>query len=160
MFLSLCAASASLAVQPASADLTAEDHARAYMAAYSELDLDAMRAWLNEDTVFVDETYAEDGDPGPHILNGEDAVIALLENFVAELNPIGLNFEWDFVFESNDRVVFSGWVNARYPTENPDEVFQWRARQVTILTVRDGQVVEHRDFANWEAPDEQILPAR
>ena len=29
---------------------------------------------------------------------------------------------------------------------------RWRAEQVIILTVRDGQVVRHEDYANYSAP--------
>jgi len=160
MILLASAAALSLAFQAEAADTSALDAAQAYMAAYSALDLEAMRAWLNEDTVFTDETYVQGEETGPHTLNGEDALIALLEGFIDEYHPLGLNFEWDQVFESNDRVVFSGWVNARYPTEIEGELFQWRSPQVTILTMQDGQVIHHRDFVNWETPDERMVAAQ
>ncbi len=159
MIMLASAAALSLATQTEPADTSALETAQAYMAAYSALDLDTMRNWLNEETVFSDETYVQGEETGPHTLTGEDAVIALLQDFKDEYNPLALNFEWDQVFESNNRVVFTGWVNARYPTDTDGELFQWRSPQVTILTMQDGQVVHHRDFVNWETPDERMVPA-
>lgn len=159
MMIMISAAALSLAVQDAAADTSTIDEARAYMAAYSELDLEAMRDWLNEETVFVDETWARNGNPEPHVHNGEDEFIVTLQNFIDQYNPQGMNFEWDYIFESNDRVVFSGWVNALYPTDDPEQLYRWRTRQVTVLTLQDSQVIHHRDFAGYESVEDGLVPA-
>lgn len=150
---------AAFSQQPVSAP-SSLDVATAYTQAYSDLDLQAMGQWLDEQTVFVDETWARNGNSEPEIHVGEAAFMAVLEDFMAEYEPLGLNFEWDYVFESNDRVVFSGWVNSRYATEDPDQLFQWRARQVTVLTVSEGQITHHRDFAAYETPEQGLVPSQ
>lgn len=158
MILLASTAALSLALQAEPADTSPLETAQAYMAAYSALDLEAMRTWLNDDTVFVDETWARNGDPAPEVHVGEDAFLGLLQDFIDNYSPLGLNFEWDHVFESNDRVVFTGWVNSRYATDDPEQLYQWRARQVTVLTIEDGQITHHRDFAAYETPEESRIP--
>jgi hypothetical protein len=49
-------------------------------------------------------------------------------------------------------VVFSGHVNTLSRAAEPGYGLRWRAEQVIILTVRDGRVVRHEDYANYAAP--------
>ncbi len=158
MLTLIAAVTLALSAQEAERDLTALEEATAYMAAYSALDLEAMRGWLNDDTVFIDETWVQEGETESQHHVGEDVFIGILEDFIDQYSPQGLNFEWDFVFESNDRVVFSGWVNALYPTDQPDQLYRWRTRQVTIITIEDGQVTHHRDYAGYESVDDGLVP--
>lgn len=132
--------------------------ARAYMAAYSELDLDAMEGFLAEDVIFTDQTSTDPAHPGGIDLLGRDALRQTLDDFIAQYQPITLGFEWETVFESNSRVVFIGHVNALYPTEDPAQRFRWRSRQVTVLTVDNGRVVEHRDYANYPGAEQGLVP--
>ena len=154
----LASASMALIAQPAERDTSSLETATAYMEAYSALDLDAMRGWLNEESVFIDETWVKQGETEAQLHVGEDAFMAVLEEFMEQYSPQGLNFEWDFVFESNDRVVFGGWVNALYPSDDPDQLYRWRTRQVTIITVEDGQVTHHRDYAGFNDVDGGLVP--
>ena len=82
-----------------------------------------------------------------------------LRSFSASYNPIELGFEWDTVFESNGRVVFMGHVNALYPARTEGQNFRWRAEQVTVVTVRDGVVIRHDDYANYANPEQGLIPA-
>ena len=50
-----------------------------------------------------------------------------------------------------------GEVNALYPTETEGQTFRWHAPQVTVITVRDGQVIQHQDYANYASPDQSLL---
>lgn len=68
-----------------------------------------------------------------------------------------LGFEWEWVFESNDRVVLSGWMNALIPTDDPAMNFRWRTRQVVVLTISDGRVVRHEDFIDYENAEEGMV---
>jgi ketosteroid isomerase-like protein len=138
----------------------AEALARDYMVHYSAADWDGMEPYLAEDVVFSDPTaLGEDAGPDGYLFESRAAAMAALRDFDARYNPIELGFEWDTVFESNNRVVFIGHVNARYPTEDPDQHFRWRAEQVTVLTVRDGQIVRQHDFVNYAAPERGLVPA-
>lgn len=160
--LLLTALAALLTAAPAAAqDMSAAERtARTYMAHYSALELEAMAALLAEDVDFADPTALGDGiGPDGFAHHGRDETIELLQGFVDQFNPIELGFEWDYVFESNGRVVFMGHVNALYPTEAEGQVFRWRAEQVTVLTVRDGRIVRHIDYANYAGPQTGLVPA-
>lgn len=147
---------------PAQADTVspAEDLARTYMDYYASVDWDAMEPFLAEDVVFSDPTVIDDslGATGLHETSRE-AMMALLRSFGTEYNPIELGFDWHTVFESNGRVVFMGHVNARYPTENPDQHFLWRAEQVTVITVQNGEIIRQDDFANYAGAQQSLVPA-
>lgn len=139
----------------------AESIARAYMAHYSAVDFDAMEAYMAEDVVFDDPTALGEGvgADGLH-LEGREAGLAMLRNFAETSHPIELGFVWDTVFASNNRVVFMGEVNALYPTDTDGQTFRWRASQVTVITVRDGRVVHHQDFANYAGADQSLVLAQ
>jgi ketosteroid isomerase-like protein len=138
----------------------AEQLARAYMEHYSAVDWDAMETYLAEDVVFSDPTALgpDYGEDGAHY-EGREAVMASLRTFSETYNPIELGCEWDTVFESNGRVVFMGHVNALYPARTEGQNFRWRAEQVTVVTVRDGKVIRHDDYANYATPEQGLIPA-
>lgn len=136
----------------------AERVARAYMVEYSEMDLDGMVAFWADDIHFLDATALGEGiGPDGHELNGAEEAREFLQAFVDNYRPIELGFVWDTVFESNDRVIFMGHVNALYPTETEGQVFRWRSPQVTVLTVRDGEITEQLDFADYDDPDRSLV---
>lgn len=130
----------------------------AYMDAYSAADFDAMEGSMADDILFVDPTATDQGEDGL-VHRGRDEVMAALRDFAARYGPLGLNFEWTTVFESNDRYVFMGRVNATYPVEQEGMVFRWSAPQTTVLHVRDGLVVEQFDFADYEGAEQGLVPA-
>lgn len=130
----------------------------AYMDAYSAADFDAMERYMHEDIVLIDPTATGQGEDGL-VHHGRDDVMAALREFAAKYHPIGLDFEWSTVFESNDRYVFMGRVNATYPVEQEDMVFRWSAPQTTVLHVRDGLVVEQFDFADYEGAEQGVVRA-
>ena len=138
----------------------AESVARAYMDAYSRIDLDAMASFVADDVLFVDATATGTGNPDGLSGEGREAMRALLQDFVDQYHPIELGFVWDDVFESNSRVIFIGHVNALYPTQDPAQRFRWRSQQVTVVTVEDGRVVEHRDYANYPGAEQGLVPAQ
>lgn len=129
----------------------------AYMAHYSAAEFEAMGPYLAEDVIFSDATATGLGETGL-LHHGREAVMTALQDFASQYNPIALNFEWDTVFESNDRYVFMGRVNATYPVEQDGMVFQWSAAQTTVLHMRDGQVVEQFDFADYEGAEQGLVP--
>lgn len=138
-----------------------EELARTYIDHYSRLDWDAMEALMAEDVVFSDATAQGEGIGADGLHHeGRAETMQALRDFSARYNPIELGFVWDDIFESNGRVVFIGHVNATFPTEDPGEVFRWRARQVSVVTVRDGLVVQHDDFANYATPEQSVIPAQ
>jgi len=138
---------------------SAEAVARTYMAHYSAVEWDAMEVLLASNVVFSDPT-AEGPELGPEgiLEHGRDAMMATLREFGERYAPIELGFEWDEVFTSNNRVIFIGHVNALYPTQSDGQNFMWRSEQVSVITVRDGLVVRHQDYANYAAPEQSMVP--
>ena len=148
-----------LAAPPALAQDTgeAETVARAYMDAYSQVHWDGMAALMADDIVFADNTATGTDNPDGIETEGRAALLEMLAGFEAQHHPIELGFVWDTIFSSNDTVVFIGHVNALYPTEDPAQRFRWRSQQVTAITVRDGLVVEHRDYANYPGAEQGLV---
>ena len=127
-----------------------------YMTHYSAAEFDAMEPFMAEDVVFSDPTATGMGVAGiSH--HGRDEIMAALRQFAEQSNPIGLNFEWDTIFESNDRYVFMGRVNATYPVQQEGMVFRWSAAQTTVIHMRDGLVVEQYDFADYEGAEQGLV---
>jgi len=132
--------------------------ARDYMASYAAIDWDAMESMLAEDAIFEDSTAI-----GPDIgidglrHEGREETMTALRAFSETNQPIELGFVWETVFQSNERVVFIGEVNALFPTQTEGQTFRWRAEQVSVITIRDGQVVRHQDFANYRSPDQSLI---
>ncbi|WP_394693357.1 nuclear transport factor 2 family protein [Hyphobacterium sp.] len=138
--------------------LTENSIINAYMAAYSAADFEAMAGFMDEAVIFSDPTATGQGETGL-LHHGRDEIMTALREFAAQNNPIGLNFEWDTVFESNNRYVFMGRVNATYPVQQDGMVFQWSAPQTTVIHMRDGLVVEQYDFADYEGAEQGLVPA-
>lgn len=130
----------------------------AYMAAYSAADFDAMEEFMAEDVVFSDPTATDQGETGL-LHHGRDEVMAALRSFAAQYQPLALGFEWTTVFESNDRYVFMGRVNATYPVEQEGMVYRWSAAQTTVVHLRHGKVVRQDDFADYEGAEAGLVAA-
>lgn len=159
--LTITAALVSVQAETEAQMSAAESLAREYMVHYSAFDLDAMETYLAEDVIFSDPTALGEGLGEDGLYHeGRAHTMEALREFDAQYGVLELGFEWDTVFESNGRVVFTGHVNARYPTQDPDQHFRWRAEQVTVITVRDGQIIRQDDFANYAGPDQGMVPAR
>ncbi|MEZ6023114.1 MAG: nuclear transport factor 2 family protein [Hyphomonadaceae bacterium] len=141
----LFTAAASAQTEPAQSE--AEQIARAYMAAYSAADWDAMAPYMADDILFADHT-----NPDPSFqseLHSRDAALGMLRNFGETYGAIELGFEWATIFESNGVVVFSGFVNSYGAPPGQPTAYRWRAEQVSVVVVADGRVVRHEDFANY-----------
>ena len=127
----------------------AEAIARQYVDAYSAADWDAMEPLMSDDFVFVDRTSP---DLANHEFQGRDAALTMFRDFGRRGRIVGLFLDFPVVFESQGVAVFSGSVNALSRAPEPGYGLRWSAEQVIILTVRDGRVVRHEDYANYTAP--------
>lgn len=133
-----------------------ETVARAYMAAYSRADWDAMVPFMAEDYVLIDKT-----NPDPTFVSeyrGVEATLKMLKAFGKDQGVIELGFEFPTVFESNDVVVFSGYVNTYAAPPGLTYAYKWRAEQVTALSVKNGKITQHVDYANYKGAKTTVLP--
>lgn len=152
--LTIVASAPSLADQ--STPRESETIARAYMDAYSDANWDAMGPFMAEDYVLVDRT-----NPDPTFIpeyRGPDEALRMMRAFGRDQGIIELGFEFPVVFESNDIVVFSGYVNVYAAPPGVDYAYKWRTEQVSVITVKDGKVVRHEDFANYVKATTTKLP--
>lgn len=145
-----------LAGEAAAQARTSEQIARAYMEAYSAANWQGMVEFMSDDFVLIDRTNPDPSFAPEH--HGPAATLAMLSAFGQDQGVIELGFEFPVVFASNDVVVFSGFVNTYAAPPGVDYAYRWRAQQVTALTVRDGRVVRHEDFANYAGATVTRLP--
>ena len=130
-----------LSAQPALADDNPVALAQAYINAYEAQDFDAMRDFMADEMVFIDPTSFD----LVHVSeaanwSGPDATIA----GISAWNIHSGAYRIERIYEAAGRVIFDGAFDAHMAT--PDGVRTFRYPIVTIITVEDGQVVEHRDY--------------
>ena len=128
-----------------------EKTAIAYFEAYSNLDAEGMGAQYAEDVQYIDETYA--GYSGkPFNATGRDVVVKTFkENFF----PLALKYEWNESshFFSGNQGVFQGTLVVHYKGsvngKSDDITYLWSVPYVTILTFKDGKIIQQNDYINY-----------
>lgn len=132
--------------------------ARRYMQAYDALDAGGMGELLAEDVQFSDRTTPpEYGGPAEH--DGKAALLAAIGSLRSKGGMRELGLQWQQVFSSGDQVVFIGQVNALALGRNGGWL-RWRTGLVTAVTIQNGKIVRHQDFADYPAAvTEPALPA-
>ena len=116
----------------------------AYLDTYGDLDVDALSRIYAEDARFVDETSLIL--PDPFNWEGRDAILAGIRGW-REASLRHIDYELSSIFEAADRVVFVGDVLTE--RDGPDGPVRYRYPAVTIVTLSDGMVVEHRDYIDY-----------
>lgn len=118
--------------------------AEAYLAAYQQQDHEAMRAFYAGDARFIDPTsFAIPRITAPIDWLGADAIIAGIAGWGVDR----LSYEIERSYESSNAVIFDGSTTVTYITPAGDLSFRYPI--ITIVTVRDGKVVEHRDYTDF-----------
>ncbi|WP_417481321.1 nuclear transport factor 2 family protein [Maricaulis sp.] len=126
--------------------------AEAYLAAYQRQDHDAMRALYAENARFIDPTsLAIPQITAPIDWRGADAIIAGISSWGID----HLNYTVERSYESSGAVIFDGRTVVSYETAIGERRFIYPI--ITIITVQDGKVVEHRDYTDFAGARE--LPA-
>lgn len=120
--------------------------AERYLEAYTALDIVALEELYAEDAVFIDPTSFD----VPQIAQpvhfiGKDNVLA----FVASLDGVMLDasYELDRIYEASGEVVFIG--DGVFTFASEPKPVSYRSAVVTIISVKDGQVIQHRDYADY-----------
>lgn len=120
--------------------------ARSYLDAYQTLDLVRLEALYADDVRFNDPTSVHaQGVGGPFVWNGRAAVLAGIRGWSTYVRS--LNYDIERIYEASGHVVFVGAVNPVVAT--PDGLAHYRYSIVTIITIQDGRVVEHRDYTDY-----------
>jgi ketosteroid isomerase-like protein len=128
--------------------------AQEYLAAYARMDLKALEALYTEDAVFNDPTSTKiPGIGGPFLWRGRKEILDHIGEWAKSIRS--LNYDVERVYEASGHVVFVGKVKPLIAA--PEGPVQYTYPIVTIITITDGRVVEHRDYTNYAAG--QIVPA-
>ncbi|MEQ1808995.1 MAG: nuclear transport factor 2 family protein [Terricaulis sp.] len=143
---------------PAAAQNSQRDHeatiaaATAYLDAYQAFDLERLETLYAEEATFDDPTslHLAGVNGAPFVFRGRDAILNGIRYWMQN-SVTSLHYDVEEVYESSGRVVFVGAATANGPS-------RWRFRIVTIVTIENGLVVEHRDYTDyWGAT--QVQPA-
>lgn len=146
LFLSLTVVHAD-APQP-HGDAAVIAQANAYLDAYAKLDITALERLYAEDAVFNDPTSANvQGIGGPFVWRGRREILAHLREWAKTTKS--LNYDVERRYEASNHVVFVGAVKPLVKTAKGD--VQHRYPIVTIITIANGRVSEHRDYTNYAA---------
>lgn len=122
--------------------------ASAYLDAYQKLDTAALDRLYAEDAVFNDPTSATvPGIGGPFVWKGRTAILSGLREWAKTTKS--LNYDVERRYEASNHVVFVGAVKPLIKTTKGD--VQYRYPIVTIVTITNGRVSEHRDYTNYAA---------
>ena len=120
--------------------------ALAYLDAYQALDLERLEAFYAEDAAFHDPTSLRASViGGPFVWRGRDEIMAGIRAWTESVSS--LNYDVEDVYEASGRVVILGAVNPVVATPSGSAQFHYRI--VTIVTVEDGLVREHRDYTDY-----------
>lgn len=120
--------------------------ARAYLDAYQAFDLSRLASLYAEEATFDDPTSLTlNGVPGvPFVWRGRDAILSGIRAWTQQA-VTSLHYDIEDVYESSGRVVFIGAADSIGPSGSA----QSRFRIVTIVTIENGLVTEHRDYADY-----------
>ena len=120
--------------------------ALAYLDAYQVLDLERLETLYAEDATFDDPTSLRvPGIGGPFVWRGRSEIMAGIRTWSQSVTS--LRYDIEDIYEASGRVVVQGAVNPVVAT--PNGAVQFRYRIVTIVTVEDGMVREHRDYTDY-----------
>jgi ketosteroid isomerase-like protein len=120
--------------------------ATAYLDAYQAFDLQRLQALYAEEATFDDPTslLLTGVNGAPFVFRGRDAILSGIRYWIQN-SVTSLHYDVEDVYESSGRVVFIGAAN----TAGPNGSVNWRFRIVTIVTIENGLVVEHRDYTDY-----------
>lgn len=120
--------------------------ATAYLDAYQALDLPRLEALYAEEATFDDPTSLRAQNVGgPFVWRGRAEILAGIRLWARSISS--LRYDIEDIYEASGRVVFVGAVNPTVVT--PNGSIQFRYRVVTIVTIENGRVSEHRDYTDY-----------
>ena len=120
------------------------DIAQRYIAAYEAQDFDTMRALYASEARFIDPNSFEMDHLTPDIdWHGPDEILA----GIASWGLVRGHYRIDRMYEASGRVVFDADIDVVYATPEGEQIYRFPI--ITILTIENGLVVEHRDYTGF-----------
>ena len=119
--------------------------ARRYIAAYQALDVERLESFYAADVRFIDPTSERTPLAQPFIFEGRDNVLAAIAQ--AAQSFVCIRYDVRRIYESSGHVVFAGKSQGLLKSEQG--LFTGDGTIVTIITIKEGKVVEHRDYYDY-----------
>lgn len=124
--------------------------ADAYMAAYQELDEAVLAEFFADDARFFDPTsYDMPGFALPFDFEGRAAILAGIASFKSDYGLLRVPYVVERKIAGMHDVAYVGEVHSEVLVNG--EVQRFAYPIVTIVKVRDGKVIEHRDYVDYPA---------
>jgi len=121
--------------------------AQTYLDAYLAQDVEVLRDMYAPEVVFTDRTSLDIADiTAPFHYEGKDEVLGFIE--LLGKTVVNARYELDRAFEASGEVVFIG--QGVFTFAGDSGQLEYRAAVVTIVSVRDGLITEHRDYADYK----------
>lgn len=118
-----------------------------YLDAYQALDLPQLESLYSESAAFDDPTSLHvRGIGGPFVWRGRAKILDGVRSWIAG-GVTALAYDIEDIYEASGRVIFIGAINSFAAA--PDGMAQYRYRIVTIVTIENGLVTEHRDYTDY-----------
>ena len=121
--------------------------ADAYMKAYARFDLDAMSAFYSDDAKFRDPTSDMWGEYAWN-MDGKQKIIDRMKAFFADYEDSAATYAVKEKYESSGHTIYTGKV--KYSLTKNGELQTRCMRISTVVSVKDGKVVEHRDYIDYD----------
>ena len=116
--------------------------ADAWLSAFLAQDFDTAREFLTDNSVFIDPTsFGRENFGEPINWTGADAIIS----GIASWGLTEGEYIFDRIYESPGRVIYDGSVRVTYQNGA-----RYDFPIITIVTVADGHLVEHRDYTDFD----------
>lgn len=133
--------------------------ARAYFERYAAWDVEGLRTFYDQRSVWSDPTTAEIG-PQVGPVTGPEAIVGLLRSSTRGIDD--LRFEFEEQFSSGDRAIAIG--RLKYTLRGKSIApgardVPFNLRVVAVLRIADGKVLEHTDFSDFRGWTEQVRAA-
>jgi ketosteroid isomerase-like protein len=131
--------------------------ADAYLAAYERLDLAALAPMYADDAVFADPTsYGQPNLAEPFTFIGKTKVLEGLQGFKSKYGLTRLKYSVTTRFDAPNQTVYIGTVASVVKTPKGERSVVYPA--VTIVTVTNGKISEHRDYIDYPAGKPAKVP--
>ena len=117
-----------------------------YMKAYAKFDLDAMSKFYADDAIFRDPTSDMWGDYAWN-MDGKEKIISRMKAFFNDYESGSASYAIKEKYESSGHTIYTGKV--KYSLTKNGELQTRCMRISTVVSVKDGKVVEHRDYIDY-----------
>lgn len=117
-----------------------------WLDAYTSQDFDAMRGLLTEESRFIDpSSFGREGFSQEINWTGPDAILSGIQ----EWGVSRAVYTFENVFSSPGRVVYRGSIDVTFGQSDPQIRMMFPI--ITIISVENGRVMEHRDYTDYDA---------